>query len=75
MWVDAICINQADREERSLQVRNMRQIFSRADHVVCWVGEGNQDVAEAVRGIFYATLEDPQPSTCQFFAFRSESVV
>jgi hypothetical protein len=38
LWVDALCINQGDNEERSNQVRNMRQIYSRAKEVICWVG-------------------------------------
>jgi hypothetical protein len=38
LWADALCINQGDNEERSQQVRNMRQIYSRAAEVFCWVG-------------------------------------
>jgi hypothetical protein len=38
LWVDALCINQGDKEERSNQVRNMRQIYSKAKEVLCWVG-------------------------------------
>jgi len=37
IWADALCINQQDNEERSHQVRNMRQIYSRAKEVFCWV--------------------------------------
>jgi hypothetical protein len=39
LWVDAICINQADAEERSSQVRIMRQIYSRAKRVIAFIGE------------------------------------
>ncbi|KAH9210506.1 heterokaryon incompatibility protein-domain-containing protein, partial [Leptodontidium sp. 2 PMI_412] len=38
LWVDAICINQADNEERSNQVRNMRQIYAKSSEVLSWVG-------------------------------------
>ncbi|KAG0646397.1 Heterokaryon incompatibility protein [Hyphodiscus hymeniophilus] len=42
LWVDAICINQANkpaaREERALQLRWMNQIFSAATSVIAWVG-------------------------------------
>jgi hypothetical protein len=38
IWVDALCINQNDGQERSQQVRNMRQIYSRATEVFAWVG-------------------------------------
>lgn len=38
IWVDAICINQNDDHERSLQVENMRKIYSKAVEVVAFVG-------------------------------------
>jgi hypothetical protein len=38
MWIDAICINQADLEERNTQVAKMREIFERAAHVIVWLG-------------------------------------
>lgn len=37
LWVDALCINQQDTQERSQQVRQMRQIYSRAKEVISWV--------------------------------------
>jgi hypothetical protein len=37
MWVDAICINQDDVEERSSQVQLMKHIYSNAKTVV-WLG-------------------------------------
>ncbi|KAL5329415.1 hypothetical protein ACEPPN_002927 [Leptodophora sp. 'Broadleaf-Isolate-01'] len=40
LWVDAVCINQYDPQERSHQVRNMRQIYSRAQEVLSFVGLG-----------------------------------
>lgn len=38
-WADAICINQADDEEKSHQVRLMRQIYEKAHIVAVWLGE------------------------------------
>ncbi|KAK0515386.1 hypothetical protein JMJ35_002765 [Cladonia borealis] len=38
LWIDAICINQGDQEERSSQVLLMRQIYSYASRVVVWLG-------------------------------------
>lgn len=38
LWVDAICINQADIDERNQQVRLMRQIYEKAEAVVVWLG-------------------------------------
>lgn len=38
LWIDAICINQQDLDERSQQVGFMRQIYNQASHVVVWLG-------------------------------------
>ena len=49
LWVDAICINQNDPDERATQVMQMGQIYRNADHVLIWLGPGdcNTDVALA----------------------------
>ncbi|CAI4213044.1 unnamed protein product [Parascedosporium putredinis] len=38
VWIDAVCINQADVAERASQVGIMQHIFSRAIVVVAWLG-------------------------------------
>jgi hypothetical protein len=47
MWVDAICINQADIAERSVQTSKMRTIYQNAESVAIWVGlaYNNADLA------------------------------
>ncbi|KAL8392481.1 hypothetical protein RB595_002607 [Gaeumannomyces hyphopodioides] len=37
-WIDAICINQQDIEERNRQVPRMRHVYFRASTVVVWLG-------------------------------------
>ena len=39
LWVDSICINQGDDNERSQQVRLMGQIYRKASTVLIWLGE------------------------------------
>jgi hypothetical protein len=39
LWIDAICINQEDLDERSSQVPLMRYIYPQASQVIVWVGE------------------------------------
>ncbi|KAH6694887.1 heterokaryon incompatibility protein-domain-containing protein [Leptodontidium sp. MPI-SDFR-AT-0119] len=39
IWIDAICINQADSDERSKQVLFMNAIYRKAQHVTVWLGE------------------------------------
>ncbi|KAH8763885.1 heterokaryon incompatibility protein-domain-containing protein [Hyaloscypha finlandica] len=40
LWVDAICINQPDKSELSKQVEIMPEIYTSADKVIVWLGEG-----------------------------------
>jgi hypothetical protein len=39
LWVDAVCINQNDLDERARQLRRMRDIYGRAWAVIAWLGE------------------------------------
>ena len=38
IWVDALCINQSDNEEKGWQVELMREIYQRATFVSIWLG-------------------------------------
>jgi hypothetical protein len=44
LWIDAICVNQADLQERSSQVMLMDQIFGTAKLVLAWVGTNAANV-------------------------------
>lgn len=39
LWIDAICINQADNVEKSHQVNLMKDIYSNAGQGLLWLGE------------------------------------
>ena len=39
LWVDSICINQEDGEEKSTQVGLMRRIFEEASSTIAWIGD------------------------------------
>ena len=41
LWIDAICINQGDVEERNSQVSMMGDIYEQAEHVYVWLGNVN----------------------------------
>lgn len=43
IWADAICVNQSDTVERSLQVRLMTAIYRCAECVVIWLGGPTND--------------------------------
>ncbi|PMD14705.1 HET-domain-containing protein [Hyaloscypha hepaticicola] len=38
IWIDSICINQDDENEKSIQSPLMREIYSRASSVLVWLG-------------------------------------
>lgn len=46
LWIDAICINQADVSEENQQVQKMDKIYQRADRVVVWLGDANEWLRE-----------------------------
>jgi hypothetical protein len=50
-WIDAICVNQGDLEERSRQVKRMGDIYSKAMRVVVWLGPEGGDSTVAFRTI------------------------
>ena len=37
-WIDAICINQRDIQEKSAQVRKMQQIYRQSKEILIWLG-------------------------------------
>lgn len=39
IWIDAICINQNDDQEKSKQIAAMSQIYRGASEVIAWIGE------------------------------------
>jgi hypothetical protein len=49
LWIDAICVNQQDIEERSAQVRLMRNIFAKCERALVWLGDMPDDVGRGVR--------------------------
>jgi hypothetical protein len=43
IWIDAVCINQHDDEEKAVQVSRMGDIYRKAHQVVAWLGPSGQD--------------------------------
>jgi hypothetical protein len=46
LWVDAICINQEDTEERSSQVAKMASVYRQAAQVFIWLGHDDPEYVE-----------------------------
>jgi hypothetical protein len=51
IWVDAICINQADDTEKVCQIQSMAKTYGQANRVVVWLGEANDDSDQALEAI------------------------
>lgn len=53
LWIDAICINQSNLEERGKQVARMASIYKSARRVVVWLGTGSEDSDLAMQSLDY----------------------
>jgi hypothetical protein len=63
IWIDAICINQDDIQERSVEVARMGFIYNKARQVIIWLGPSveNSDLAiETLRSIGRDIRYDPK---------------
>ncbi|KAH8755468.1 heterokaryon incompatibility protein-domain-containing protein [Hyaloscypha sp. PMI_1271] len=48
LWIDAICINQEDLDERSQQVQLMGKIYKNAAVVLMWIGDQTPYTGDAI---------------------------
>lgn len=46
VWADALCINQSDRQEKSVQIRYMKHVYSKADETYSWLGRDDADCSK-----------------------------
>ena len=68
LWVDAICINQDDDNEKAIQVATMLRIFQKAARIHVWLGEASEDSGLAIACMtdrHYASLQDGLKDTAK----------
>jgi hypothetical protein len=53
LWADALCINQADDQEKGHQVKRMGEVYANAKCVLVWLGCDDQNVAEDTFAVIY----------------------
>lgn len=51
LWVDAVCINQDDDNEKAHQIPMMGEIYTWAEAVYIWLGDGSQATDKAMKYI------------------------
>ncbi|RYP56271.1 hypothetical protein DL771_012058 [Monosporascus sp. 5C6A] len=72
LWVDALCINQGDSDEKNHQIPLMGKIFSAAELVISWLGPANDVLHYAMDTIDLLYLElkqtDPDDISLQWMA-------
>lgn len=47
--MDALCINQEQKEERQQQVGSMAKIYNNAQHAAIWLGDGDEESDRAMK--------------------------
>jgi hypothetical protein len=62
LWIDAICINQANQEEKQYQIQSMANIYGRANRVIVWLGEAAHDSDLALEEIRVSRDKKPTNS-------------
>ncbi|KAF5716656.1 hypothetical protein FGLOB1_2462 [Fusarium globosum] len=58
IWIDAICINQEDNDEKGRQVQSMAEIYAKATRVIVWLGEVADKSDYALEAIRAAAEEE-----------------
>jgi hypothetical protein len=59
-WIDAICIDQTNPDEKATQIPLMHQIYSQASAVLVWLGASNPSAAAFMRD--FARVYDLAPT-------------
>ncbi|KAF2998412.1 hypothetical protein E8E14_005154 [Neopestalotiopsis sp. 37M] len=63
LWVDAVCIDQKDKTDKSKQIPAMAQIFKCASRVLVWLGnspEGQQSLACIKKAVRFQSNHDDE---------------
>ncbi|KAI0550035.1 HET-domain-containing protein [Xylaria curta] len=57
VWIDAVCINQNDKNERGHQVQLMPRIYSFAKNVLIYIGERTVDSDDCFHALGYGRID------------------
>lgn len=65
VWVDAVCINHDDQEEKFRQVVKMSEIYTQAQEVVAWLGSVDEETNRAIDYLLDTSLSRWELSSYQ----------
>jgi hypothetical protein len=71
IWVDAICIDQANNKEKEDQIQSMAKIYGQANRVIVWLGEAEDHSDQALEAVRLA----PGKKSTKEFEMTSEAVL
>ncbi|KAF4968684.1 hypothetical protein FSARC_3970 [Fusarium sarcochroum] len=74
LWIDSICINQADIVERNQQVARMGSIYQEAKDVAIWLGPSTSTSPVGMEVLRYFS-EEKRPHACPVWQTRPQSLV
>lgn len=62
LWIDTICINQRDAQEKAQQFQKMLMIYQNAMRVIAWLGKAHHDTPIALAAISANITTQPIPT-------------
>ena len=84
LWIDAICIDQSNLDERTRQVQYMRLVYKHATRVIVWLGhktpgvelafEAARRLSEAQRCVEESAMASQQPDPVAVTEFRASMI-
>ncbi|KAG8670878.1 hypothetical protein FPOAC2_04184 [Fusarium poae] len=74
LWIDAICIDQSNSDERGQQVSRMRDIYQSAWQVLIWLGPSDTSTQLAFSALHWLSRESKQPKPMEDFYREGPSV-
>ena len=76
MWIDQICINQEDLDEKTSQIQLMKDIYQKAYRVTIWLGEGDSTLRQSTaRGLIEVAKSFTTRGTVKWMVFSLRALV
>lgn len=75
LWVDALCVDQSNMEEKSHQIMLMTEIFSSAGLVHCWLGDATEVSIIGLDILSYLTSECPFDDAAPWSRLKTKTVM